>query len=163
MDPTGFQLEALFKRRNFSGLMSLYESNYHRFLRLAPGVRELGRPLVSRVVGGLDLHLRVLEQTPYTTVLHLTYYFGRDDDAVADPDMQVRLYHDARLAEVLNCCRRPVEGRGIPELDKLYRGVLNRKWEVNHFLDRWLAYCLAQGHRFGRTAARKESPVLADT
>ena len=128
--------------RSFAGLMAVYESNYRRLMLLAPGLDALDAA-VSRVPGCLDLHLRVLERHRYTTFLHLTYWFeGPDGRPRPDPDLHIRVYHDARLAEV-HSCRRPQRRGGGTE-----GCSLARRWQMNRFLEKWLAYCLAQGHGF---------------
>ena len=53
--------------------MSLYESNYLRFLHLAGDPTCLSGTLISRVGGDCELRLAVLEHMPYTSLLSLTY------------------------------------------------------------------------------------------
>ncbi len=59
----------------FGALMALYESNYLRLTRLTGDPARLSGERVSRVAGGCDLKLTVLEQCPYTTTLGLTHLF----------------------------------------------------------------------------------------
>ncbi|MCS6947907.1 MAG: DUF1249 domain-containing protein, partial [Steroidobacteraceae bacterium] len=83
--------------RSFLALMSLYESNYLRFLELAPCADRLPHRAVSRVPGHCDLILTRGECGPYTTTLQLTYSLADGAEPVTAPDMTLRLYHDARL------------------------------------------------------------------
>lgn len=124
-------------------LMDLCDENYRHLLRLAPGLRTLRGRLQSRVSGGMDLHLEILEQTPYTTCIHLTYYFEHQDQAHPDPDATLRVYHDSRQVEVLGLLQRV-----LPPCSDGDREMLLQKWRVNLFLSKWLAYCVHQGHRF---------------
>lgn len=133
--------------RSFTGLMALYESNYRRFERLAP---ELDLPFEAARSRGAHatLHLRVVERCRYTTTVHLTYWFGEGEQAQADPDLLLRVYRDAQLAEAISCDARSryVALAGVPEIDD---DVLSAQWPRNLLLNKWLAYCLAQGHSFG--------------
>jgi uncharacterized protein YqiB (DUF1249 family) len=144
-----------YPRRTFAGLMALYEANYARLLALVPHLHTIptaGAPQVApQVDGSPDLHLTVLERTRYTTVLLLTYYFRHDGDPVPDPDARLRVYHDARVVEVLSCRdgRAPRSGA---------RSGLMHRWQANLFLEKWLNYCLRQGHRF-RPSAHTGAPV----
>ncbi|MFO7859039.1 MAG: DUF1249 domain-containing protein [Ectothiorhodospiraceae bacterium] len=132
--------------RTFATLMELYENNYILIRRLAPSLQGMAGEHVSRVSGAVDLHLQVLEQTPYTSALLLTHYFRRAEADTAQPGLQLRVYHDARVCEVL------------PETDvshfNLWSGrkppckTLEWRWELNRFLNRWLRYCLSEGHAF---------------
>jgi len=153
--------------RNFTTLMDLYERNYACLLRLVPEPARIDGPLVSRVDGSPDLHLQVLELGPYTTTLCLTYRFESDDgNWVADPGLHVRVYHDAKLAEALASRYRPGLG-AMPPGCVARLPLLDWKWEINLFLDKWLNYCLGLGHRFLHgsepTLCSDAAPVLAGT
>ncbi len=124
-------------------LMDLCEENYCHLLRLAPDLRSLSGRYLSRGSDEVDLYMEVLEQTPYTTVIHLTYYFQHDDHWLADPDATLRIYHDSRQVEVLNL-RQHV----LPLGRECSVETLRQKWKLNLFLGKWLGYCVSQGHYF---------------
>lgn len=153
--------------RNLTALMDLYERNYVRLLKLIPDLEGIEDTTVSQVGGSPDLHLQVLERSRFTTTLYLTYFFAVEDGgAIADPGLQVRIYHDAKLVEAMASRYRPGIGAMPPGcIAKL--PILDWKWEINLFLDKWLTYCLAQGHRFTRAdegaACDDSSRVLAGT
>lgn len=133
--------------RSFTGLMGLYESNYRRFERLAP---ELDLPFERAQSPGKSavLYLQVLERCRYTTTVNLTYWFGQGQHAHPDPDITMRLYRDAQLVEAIYCDARSryASLAGVPDIDE---AVLDSQWPRNLLLNKWLAYCLAQGHGFG--------------
>lgn len=135
--------------RSFAALMDLYEVNYIRLRRLCPEPQSLDSPRVSHVPGVMDLHLEVLECSPYTTTLLLTYYFDADDDRSTrrSPNLRVRVYHDARQVEVLGRHSR-LTGEEESLGDHPDWQALQCRWRFNRFLFKWLGYCLRQGHRF---------------
>jgi len=124
-------------------LMDLCEENYRALLRLAPQLREMNGYLRSELPKGMDLHLEVLEQTPYTTLLHLTYYFSQDTGLEPDPDTTLRAYHDAAQVEV-----QDLRQTALPLVRGPHYPTLEQKWKANLFLSKWLAFCVTQGHRF---------------
>jgi uncharacterized protein len=132
--------------RSFAALMDLYEANYIRLRRLCPDLGCAGGERVSRMPGAMDLHMTVMEQTPYTTTIRLTYLFGKDGAARRSPDVLVRMYHDARQVEVLGRHCRPLD-LAISVEDLPRQRSLQCKWHLNRFLYKWLGYCLHQGHR----------------
>ncbi|MDX1453899.1 MAG: DUF1249 domain-containing protein [Gammaproteobacteria bacterium] len=135
------------KPRSFKGLMALYESNYRRLGKLLGNRRALPDEAVSAVRDDLDLHLRVEEQTPYTTTFRLTYRFGEDGSGEADPDLQVRIYHDVQVAEVLSC--KPTHRHHmLKRFDARGQNELASRWQRNLLLNKWLEYCLERGHSF---------------
>ncbi|AGA33119.1 protein of unknown function DUF1249 [Thioalkalivibrio nitratireducens DSM 14787] len=138
---------------DFAALMELYENNYLRLRRLCPDLGGIEDGQVSVVEGASDLHLAILERTPYTTLLRLTYEFGSGGRISRQPDLRIRMFHDARQAEVVGrYCRR--RGEGEVRLDAA-AGIpgLACRWRHNRFLFKWLGFCLAQGHRFGSSEA----------
>jgi uncharacterized protein YqiB (DUF1249 family) len=145
--------------RTFAGLMDLYESNYIRLRNLVPELNATSAVAVSRVPGALDLHLQLLERCRFTTTLGLTYCFRDEEGAFPAPDIKVRIYHDAQVAEVIACGRR--RGLHHAEYNRLHHQYsLTEKWRMNRFLYKWLGYCLWQGHRF---APDRESLLVFET
>ena len=136
---------------SFVSLMTLYESNYIRLRSLVGDVRALAGRSVSSVSGDLDLHVETLEHSPYTTILRLTYLFDEAGATVADPDLEVRVYHDARLAEASRCARW-VRHPGLAQLRTGLSAALGERWLRNMLLNKWLDYCAERGHRVAAAA-----------
>lgn len=137
--------------RSFAGLMELYESNYIRFRRLCPGLKGIEDGVVSQACGALDLHLNVLERSNYTSTVCLTYYLQDSPGGLrANPDLKLRIYHDAMQTHVLShsCV---ASGNKVHACFDNCRSVLAHSWTINRFLFKWLGYCLRQGHIFLHT------------
>ncbi|MEN8106429.1 MAG: DUF1249 domain-containing protein [Pseudomonadota bacterium] len=133
--------------RTFAGLMELYECNYIRLRNLVPDLDNIPAAVVSSTPGALDLYLRIAERCKFTTTLNLTYRFHDEEGRFPAPDMRVRIYHDAQVGEVIACGRR--RGLRHAEYNRMYhRYTIDEKWRMNRFLQKWLGYCLLQGHRF---------------
>jgi uncharacterized protein YqiB (DUF1249 family) len=138
--------------RGFAALMSLYESNYLRLTRLTGDPAGLRGERISHVSGGCDLKLTVVEQCPYTTTLGLTHLF-RDAAAVGPglatfqtyPDVRVRVYADARMAQAQHWPADQPEPWASHPLRA--ERELEQRWLYNNMLNKWLEYCLDLGHR----------------
>jgi uncharacterized protein YqiB (DUF1249 family) len=132
---------------SFVSLMTLYESNFVRLGWLIDDLRAISVCRVSKSAADCDLHLTPMELARYTSVFRLTYVFDGSDSEVRDPDLEVCVYHDARLAEV-----RSFAGfRRHPQLAKLQSGLkreLDQRWTRNMMLNKWLEYCAERGHHF---------------
>jgi uncharacterized protein YqiB (DUF1249 family) len=137
--------ETAAKPRSFVGLMAVYESNYLRLLRLIPEINRLDGCFRSRVAGDCDLHVEILERCRYTVTLSLTYHFETDDGLLMDPDMTIRAYLDGRLAEVMAIGGRQRHA-ALRRLVREHRQELNRRWQRNIVLNKWLDYLSEQGH-----------------
>jgi uncharacterized protein YqiB (DUF1249 family) len=68
--------------------------------------------------------------------------------AVADPDIVVRIYHDARLAEAV-CSGEAHRHAKLRELAKSSGEELDRRWRLNMLLNKWLDYLFEVGHTLG--------------
>jgi len=133
--------------RSFVALMSLYESNYIRFGWLAANVADMRGQYHSQVEGDCDLLLSVVERSPYTTTLNLTYLIPDRHCTRRLPDMGVRVYHDARLVEAQEWAQAH-EHPGLRSLRNTVACELDQRWARNIMLNKWLEYCVERGHRF---------------
>jgi len=132
---------------SFVSLMSLYESNYIRLGWLIGDLSAITGPAISTVSNDCPLHLRVEERCRYTTTLTLTYMFEGETTVIADPDLQIRIYHDARLAEVQSCARWHRHAM-LESIRSSLARALGDRWLRNIMLNKWLDYCVERGHRF---------------
>ncbi len=142
----------------YVSLMDLHENNYLRFRCLVSDLEAITDTAVSVVPGFMDLHLHIIERSKFTTTVRLTYYFREGKGVVAEPDLKLRIYHDACLVEVLAGHLR----HGRQRLDHLPATALKLKWRLNRLLYKWLGYCLHLGHEFSvSTCVEAERSVLA--
>lgn len=137
--------------RSFVALMGLYESNYIRLGWLVSGLATFVARQRSVVPGDCDLLLTLAERSAYTTTLNLTYVLPGAGGDEPIPDMRVRVYHDAHLAEAQEWA-----GTHSQPLLKALRShaerELDQRWARNVMLNKWLEYCVERGHRFSSGA-----------
>jgi len=128
-------------------LSSLAEKNYLRFFKLFPDM-EAGSERVF-VISNVSDHqariiMRVDEVHPYTTMLQIIQQ-GLSPEWIQPPRMQVRLYHDASMAEVLSYQNeKRFEGRY--QYPNPAMRMPDEKLQLNRFLADWLDHCLQYGH-----------------
>jgi len=130
--------------KDFVSLMDMYEENFIKLRKLVPELHLINDSCVSRSPGHLDLYLKVLERSKFTTTLLLSYCFDEDGEQRMEPNLKIRIYHDASLAEVMS--GKLHHGRLV--LNNLPSDSLKQKWTLNRFLSKWLKYCLRQQHGF---------------
>ena len=90
----------------------------------------------------MTYQIQVAEVTKYTTLVDICQ---SDDIPVFPlPKMSVRLYHDARVAEVCECAHlKRVRARYDYPNDKMVQQ--DEKLQRNRFLGDWLSFCLRHG------------------
>lgn len=134
-------------RVDLVGLQAACEANYARLMRLLP---EMRTSLSSRRIGMTQgdqmlgvLTLEVVLACPYTTTLRVRQEHSLPWLPV--PQLEVQVYHDARMAEVVSAehARRfrsvyPYPNEAMHQPDE--------KAQLNLFLGEWLTHCLACGH-----------------
>lgn len=142
--------ETLVKPRSFAGLMSVYESNYLRLNTLIPHLDAVSGTRCSTAANDdLPLHLEVEERTRYTLTLRLTYLFPPDSEtgeAIADPDLRLRVYFDGHLAEVMSMSASH-RHHFLRDIAASHRENLDSRWRRNMLLNKWLEYLIDAGHR----------------
>jgi uncharacterized protein YqiB (DUF1249 family) len=126
--------------RSFAGLMELYEQNYMRLRSIAPDLK-VADEMISTVPGHHDLFLSITRRCRYTTMLRMTYQFEEEGKLLFEPDLHLKVYHDASVIEVQQFTSRSHGPMYIADL-------IDQKWRMNRFLFKWLGYCLHQGHYF---------------
>lgn len=128
-------------------LQAACEANYLRLMRLLPDMRNqpdtrrIAMSQGDRLLGVLVL--TVVESCPYTTTVQL-----RQEDCLPwlpVPRMDVRVYHDARMAEVIGA-EHARRFRGIYSYPNAQMHQPDEKNQLNLFLGEWLGHCLACGH-----------------
>jgi uncharacterized protein len=141
-------------------LIHVYESNFVRLFRLVPDLDDFDGVMRSRVADALDLYLTINERTRYTTTLTLTYRFPHEGSFMLEPNARIRVYHDVRAVELLYHSRR--RARRANEWRPGRRPELERKWEMNRFLQKWLGFCHRQGHLFLNCDGLNVDPAILD-
>lgn len=116
-------------------------SNYHRLIMLLPELRAMtGRELL--------LHDRLARfvisgQARYTSFV--TIHYDHPLPGWFEPwSMEVSLYHDACMAEVVRCMRHRTIA-AIHDYPNRQMHQVDEKWQLNRFLGEWLLFCLEQG------------------
>jgi uncharacterized protein YqiB (DUF1249 family) len=148
-----------------STLMNLCDINYMLFIRLLVnnGEEKVGEERAFFISDFLAYNIKILEITRYTTLISIcqempnakTEEVGLEkklNDAVHKtlltnilrPKMTIRLYHDARMAEVIsNQDIKQVKPRYDYPNSKMH--LPDEKEQINLFLKEWLQLCLKLG------------------
>jgi uncharacterized protein YqiB (DUF1249 family) len=146
--------QCVYRPGTFTGLMSLYESNYIKLRYLVADLDWPADVIVSASTRDQALHAEVLRREPYTTTLRLTYWFddGSGSGAVPEPDLVLRVYRDARLVEAVSNAESHRHAK-LREWASAGRTELDRRWRRNMFLNKWLDYLFEVGHSLDGSGA----------
>ena len=126
--------------------MAECEANYARLTQLLPFISE-GRAFSINHGSQIWIHkICILERSPYTTTLQLIQKSEQPQNTVwlQMPQLTVRMYHDAKLAEVLAWeGHRRLRPRYEYPNQSMYQH--DEKLQINQFLGEWLSICLKKG------------------
>lgn len=135
----------LFLRPRLKRLQEMQGEIYRQLLMLIPDHAAHHDSFQSIVPGSPLLRMDILERHPYTRFLRLTYQFEKDQQQEISPDAHIRMYQDARLAEVTSF--DPEQGfKRLAHPWYPHHQLFQRTWRQNLVLDKWLGYLLQQGH-----------------
>jgi uncharacterized protein YqiB (DUF1249 family) len=139
------------KLNRFAWLMGLYAENHQRLMRVFRPDDLAEGTYLSSVGDGLDLRLDLLARHAYTVELRLSYALIDPLTGEPDPSAYVRVYRDARQAEVTHC----YVGRRWQDVIGLHAApaeILDHRLRMNTFLGKWLQYLGERGHGMGTLA-----------
>lgn len=128
-------------------LEQLCTANFQKLSRLLPDLDSIGRSAVGIAPNRSHLYLNVLERSPYTVTIELSHRFIRPEDQQILPAIIIRIYLDAKMAEVLSDHAH----KAIPQVFEHFgfsQAIMDYKWRLNYFLQKWLEHCLSQGYLF---------------
>jgi len=126
-------------------LQRLNRANYGLLLELIPDIDIIPEFASSKLDNAVDLNLSVIERSRYTSTVSLTHYIPVGDTWVSAPDLWIRIYHDAQVAEAIP---RKDGSSLLDDRPDNWNHTLEpfQKWQLNNFMEKWLRYCLRQGH-----------------
>ncbi len=139
--------------------MAECDANYLRVGKLFPRMAEHDR-VVFRL-GSEDgplVRIDVVERSPYTTLVRVSQSTGESppgEPSIGDPSIKVRLYHDARSAEVVEF-QNERRFAAVYEYPNRRMRHKDEKAQINRFLGEYLAHCLKHG-------VSQAEPVFAKT
>lgn len=128
-------------------LQTVCEKNYKKILYLIPDIREINESAQGFSNEKPILHVKVLEQSPYTKTIELSHSFNSEFGIILEPAVKIRLYFDVCTAEVLRDYKRIEVASAIKDLGKV-KEVMDYKWRLNYFLEKWLDHCLKTEYDF---------------
>ena len=134
--------------------MAECDANYLRLNKLFPEMAESDRAAIALELKSqrLSVRMEVLERSPYTTLIRLSQH--PDVPWNHRARMIVRLYHDARSAEVVEYQGKKHFLRAVYDYPNEDMRQPDEKAQINRFLGEYLSHCLSHG-------VAAEAPVLA--
>lgn len=123
--------------------ISLCERNYAQLCRLLPQPEQTGSSCLFNVSQQDQYCIEIIDKAPFTTTIRIE--LTRRQHRLFQPGFDVRIYHDARLAEVIACqhVRYFKAVYDYPNVDML---LPDEKRQINLLLRDWLALCVSQGY-----------------
>lgn len=134
-------------RPNITNIINLCEVNYMMLLRLIADKEQVGEQRCFMISDFLSYTILITEVTRYTSLITMsqdTHISGHNLTNLFRPKMVIRLYHDARLAEVIsNQDIRQIKPRYDYPNSKMH--LPDEKQQINVFLKEWLQLSLQLG------------------
>ena len=128
--------------------MAECEANYARIMQLLPDMDTVDQRQFSVDLAGSEsqqFRIAVKERCKYTTMVDISRQSEHASKPWATaPSFSLRVYHDARMAEVVAFDRhRRLQAKYDYPNDNMYQR--DEKSQLNTFLGEWLSHCLKYG------------------
>ncbi len=123
-------------------ILATCENNYVCMLKLLPDCDSVDLSYDFEVNPQLKYKIKIVDSSRYTSTLEMLQ-ISANTPAFLRPKMTIRLYHDAKVAEVL-IAQRTSQLKPVYEYPNLNMHQRNEKFMVNVFLAEWLHFCLTQ-------------------
>ena len=123
-------------------ILATCENNYVCMLKLLPDCDTTDLSYVFEAAQGFKYKIKIIESTRYTSTLEMSQ-IASNTPHFLQPSMTIRLYHDAKVAEVLTS-QRTQQLKPVYEYPNIKMHQRNEKFMVNVFLAEWLHFCLSQ-------------------
>ncbi len=130
--------------------LTLCERNYAQLRFLLPGQQaavspRIGDSQVIQITEQEGYRIRLLELCKFTTTIRIEH-LSQSVAAWLRPQFEVRLYHDARLAEVV-ACQQIRRFKAVYDYPNTEMMLPDEKRQINLLLRDWLTLCQRQGYR----------------
>ncbi|MGB3726332.1 MAG: DUF1249 domain-containing protein [Glaciecola sp.] len=123
-------------------ILATCENNYVCMLKLLPDCDTQDLSYEFDVSDALKYKIRIVDSSRYTSTIEMSQ-ISANVPVFLRPKMVIRLYHDAKVAEVLEA-QRTSSLKPVYEYPNLNMHQRNEKFMVNVFLAEWLHFCLTQ-------------------
>lgn len=126
--------------------MAICQSNYGRLLRLLPEWQASARRDFDLCYESREVQVSVWveEAFRYTSTVVMRQTQTGGSPWLDTPDIVIRIYHDARMAEVI-CTRRRRHLSGVYSYPNANMHQPDEKFQLNQHLAEWLNQCLSFG------------------
>lgn len=123
-------------------ILATCENNYICMLKLLPDCDSVNLSYQFEVSEQLKYVINIIESTRYTSTLTMSQRASNSPQFL-QPSMTIRLYHDAKVAEVIEA-QRTARLEPVYDYPNIKMHMRNEKFMVNVFLAEWLHFCLTQ-------------------
>lgn len=130
---------------------TIYYEIYNKLTKLIPNIEnlEIGYCEISKAKAFMDLHLEVLSEEEHNQetikIISLAHYCMSNGDLVSDPDIEIKIYTQHKMAEALMYRDFLTYQVVYPKPNAVYPKF---RTDLNSFLNRWLDGHLLKGYQF---------------
>ena len=122
--------------------LTIYERIFRKLERILGDSQKIPEYQQFKASGFMDLNIDRLYGDEESVTIALSHYFKQNGDIVPDPDMEVRIYPEMKMAEALTYQDSFGYSQVYPEAGTI---DLKTKKYLNAFLNQWLSNILNQG------------------
>ncbi len=131
-------------------LEKICESNFQKLFCLIPDLCSFKKHATGNTENKPTLYVNIIERSKHTLTVELSHCFNHNLENLMEPAIKIRIYLDARIAEVLRDYKRTDVSQVFKDPGQSVE-IMNYKWRLNYFLQKWLDHCLQTNYQFQST------------
>ena len=139
--------QTIVKPNSFTGLMTLYESNFLRLIDLKSDFMNLEGEHIARCKNENDIIFTITKKEKYTIFFSMSYIFADKISIEYKPNLKIVVYSDGKLVQVTGID----ETHECPDFNKItlpHKYIINHLWRKNIILNKWLEHLINLNYKF---------------
>ena len=141
-------------QNRFRSSQTLFETNYVLLDHFLPDLTEVKTLSTTDSSNSMLLSVQLREHSPYFALVELMLAPLTNIDVVSTSQFIVRIYHDAKVAEVVEFQGKKKFLAWYPQYPNNDMYVKDEKRQINSLLSEMLKFCKASGISFERIHSR---------
>lgn len=131
-------------------LEKICELNFQKLFCLIPDLCSFKKHATGDTKNKPTLYVKIIERSKHTLTVELSHRFNNNLENLMEPAIKIRIYLDAQLAEALRDYKRTDVSEAFKDPGQSVE-IMNYKWRLNYFLQKWLDHCLQTNYEFRST------------
>jgi len=133
--------QTIVKSNSFTGLMTLYESNFLKLIDFVPEFTNLEGEHIASSKEENDVIFSITKKEKHTIFFSMSYIFKDKVSIELRPNLKIVVYLDGQLAQVTDIDETQ-ECSNFNKIISPHKYIINQLWRKNIIFNKWLEHLI---------------------